>query len=68
MAMSRTIPRKYRVDIIESERGWGSKIIDTLYFDTEPEAKSHAADVNSKNTETTVPDYYIYADYRGLVQ
>ena len=27
----------FRVDIIESERGWGQKIDETIYFDNEAE-------------------------------
>lgn len=30
--------RQFRVDIIESEEGWGSKVVDSKYFDTEIEA------------------------------
>ena len=66
--MARIIkPAVYRVDIIESERGWGSKIDDTLYFDNEAEAREYVADFNSKNTDLTVPDWYMVADYRGIV-
>ena len=56
----------YRVDIIESERGWGSKIDESIYFDNEVEAKEYAADYNRKyNTTTDVPDWYMRADYVG---
>lgn len=69
MAMTRELGvSKYRVDIIESERGWGSKVIDMLYFDTEEEAKTHIKSVNAKNNLDYVPDYYIYATYVGRVQ
>lgn len=58
----------YRVDIIESERGWGSKIDETIYFDDEAEARKYANDYNNKyNTATEAPDWYMRADYRGLV-
>lgn len=58
----------YRVDIIESERGWGSKIDETMYFDNEAEARKYARDYNDKyNTATEVPDWYMRADYVGKV-
>ena len=58
-------PTAFRVDLIEYERGWGSKIDETLYFDNEAEARKYAADFNAKNTSTTVPYWYMTADYRG---
>jgi hypothetical protein len=57
----------YRVDLIEYERGWGSKIDETIYFDNETEARKYCEDFNSKNTVETVPDWYMIADYRGKV-
>lgn len=59
----------YRVDIIESERGWGQKIDETIYFDNEAEAKKFAADYNEKhNPPGPTPDWYMIADYVGKVQ
>lgn len=53
----------YRVDLIEYERGWGSRVEDSIYFATEDEAKDWAHDYNeTHNTETTVPDWYMVAD------
>ena len=60
-------PVGYRVDLIEYERGWGSKVDEVLYFDNEPEAREYVRAFNAKNTETTVPDWYMIADYRGPV-
>ena len=60
-------PVGYRVDLIEYERGWGSKIDDTLYFDNEAEAREYVRAFNAKNTATVVPDWYMIADYRGRV-
>jgi hypothetical protein len=58
----------FRVDIIESERGWGSKIDETKYFDDEQEARKFAINYNEKyNTATEVPDWYMYAQYVGRV-
>lgn len=61
-----TPPKSYRVDIVEYERGWGSKIDETLYFDNEEEAKKYADDYNKKyNTEPSTPDWYMVAQYIG---
>lgn len=60
-------PVGYRVDLIEYERGWGSKVDDTLYFDNEEEAREYVKTFNARNTATTVPDWYMIADYRGRV-
>lgn len=61
-------PKPYRVDIVEYERGWGSKIDETLYFVTEKEARDHVTEYNKKyNTEKAVPDWYMVAQYIGKV-
>lgn len=63
-----TVPSAYRVDIIESERGWGSKIDESIYFDNQEEAVKYADDYNNKyNTAKEVPDWYMYARYAGKV-
>lgn len=59
--------RAYRVDIIESERGWGQRVDETLYFDNEAEAREYCRQFNSRNTEAVAPDWYMRADYVGLV-
>lgn len=58
-------PTTYRVDLIEYERGWGSKVDETLYFDNEAEAREYAKTFNAKNTSKEVPDWYMIAEYRG---
>lgn len=58
----------YRVDIIESERGWGSKIDDTIYFDNEREAVTYVQEYNDKyNPPGPAPDWYMIARYVGKV-
>ncbi len=52
----------YRVDDIESERGWGQKVDESHYFRTEQEAKDYVTKFNSRNTATTVPDWYMRAE------
>jgi hypothetical protein len=68
MARIERLPTAYRVDMIESERGWGQKLDETLYFDNEAEARQYAKDYNLKhNNKDYVPDWYIRADYVGKV-
>jgi hypothetical protein len=56
----------YRVDIIESERGWGQKVDETIYFDNEAEAKEYVRAYNLQhNTADSAPDWYMRADYVG---
>lgn len=60
-------PTAYRVDLVEHERGWGSKIDETLYFDNEAEARQYTKDFNAKSINPTVPDWYMIAEYRGRI-
>ena len=58
--------KKYRVDIIESEAGWGQSIDETLYFETETEAIEYCKTYNNKHNPPMdqTPNWYIYARYR----
>lgn len=58
--MSRKI-KCWRVDIIESERGWGQRVDETREFPTFEEADAFREKYNSKNNKPTVPDWYMYA-------
>lgn len=61
-------PVGYRVVIIESERGWGQKIDEEIFFDNEAEARQYAIDYNKKyNNLDYVPDWYMRAEYTGSV-
>lgn len=51
-----------KVPVIESERGWGSKIDDHMVCISEDEAKVFIKDFNSINNESSVPDWYMYAE------
>lgn len=51
----------FKVHIIESERGWGSKVDDTEVFETEAEREKFIAEYNAKNNLDYVPDIYWYA-------
>jgi hypothetical protein len=51
-----------KVNIIESERGWGSKIDEVKEFDTLALAQAFCTEFNSCNTEKTAPDWYMQAE------
>jgi hypothetical protein len=55
------MPIKYRVHLVESERGWGREYWHEDY-DTLVEAHRRIQEVNSRNTAPTAPDFYIAAD------
>ena len=58
----------YKVAIVESERGWGSKIIDEHYFDNEDEAHAYVKGFNDENIGLgDAPDWYMIAVYHGLL-
>lgn len=50
-----------KVEIIESERGWGSKVDETKEFNTLDEANIFIKEYNSKNTLDHTPNWYMYA-------
>lgn len=53
---------KFKVNLIESERGWGSKIDETKEFDTMELAEAYIDAFNSKNTANSAPDWYMRAE------
>jgi hypothetical protein len=57
----------WRVEIIESERGWGSKLGETKFFDNQNEAEEFCKTYNSENKEKIVPDWYMYSRVAGRV-
>lgn len=56
----------HKVEIIESERGWGMKVDEVKYFDTKEEAESYCKDFNKHNPTDHVPDWYMVAHYAGI--
>jgi hypothetical protein len=52
---------KVKVEIIESERGWGQKVDEVKEFKTLKQAKAFIKKYNAQNNEETVPDWYMYA-------
>lgn len=57
----------YRVDMIKSQRGWGTRINKTRYFDSEEDAIEFVTDHNKQYKHRPVPDQYIYAEYVGKI-
>lgn len=53
---------KTKVYVIESERGWGSKVDEIKEFDTRELAQSFVDDFNKDNNEEIVPDWYMRAE------
>ncbi len=51
-----------KVPVIESERGWGRKIDDYMVCLTLEDAHEFIKEFNSRNTETTTPDWYMQAE------
>lgn len=52
---------KVRVEIIESERGWGQKVDEVKEFDTQEEAEEYVRSFNAENNKTVIPAWYMYA-------
>lgn len=52
----------FKVNIIEMERGWGSKIDEVREFSTLQEAQDFVTEFNSYNNKPEVPDWYMYAE------
>ena len=51
---------KYRLNLMESERGWGQDYW-SEDFDTREEAEARMKEVNSRNTSLVAPDWYMQA-------
>lgn len=49
---------RYRVEIREYEKGWGSKVDEIKEFDTYEEAVEFCEEFNAKNNLPRTPDYY----------
>lgn len=59
----------WRVDCIESERGWGQKLDERKYFREDEKAKADAfvTEYNKDNPRGYVPDWYMQAESPELV-
>ena len=60
-------PVAYQVNIMEYERGWGQRLEETIYFETEDEALAYCDKFNRVNILPKAPDWYMVADYKGRV-
>lgn len=52
---------KVKVEIIESERGWGQRLDEVKEFSNRTKAEEFVEKYNSKNNLPEVPDWYMYA-------
>jgi len=50
-----------KVHIIESERGWGTRVDEIKEFETKELAQDYINEFNSFNDKEIVPDWYMYA-------
>lgn len=58
---------KFRVTVIESERGWGQKT-EYQYFDTVEKAIEYRDAINEVNEmESVIPDWYMVAEKEIVV-
>ena len=55
--------KQYRIYIVESERGWGQEYWHKDY-NTYEEARNAIQEINSENTSSTAPDWYMQAEDR----
>lgn len=53
---------KFKVNIIESEAGWGQRIDEVKEYDTYEQAVKRINDFNYKNTEKVAPSWYMRAE------
>jgi hypothetical protein len=51
---------EYAITVMESERGWGQDYWEEK-FETPEKAQERINEINSRNTSSTAPDYYMQA-------
>lgn len=51
----------WKVDIIESERGWGQRLDSRKEFQSYEEAMQFVVKFNAENNKPVVPDWYMRA-------
>lgn len=52
---------KFKVTVIESERGWGQRVGDVVIFDSADKAWEFVEKYNKDNDLDDVPDWYMKA-------
>jgi hypothetical protein len=55
----------FKVNIIESERGWGQKVDEVCWFKTEEAADKFVKEHNAQNNKAEVPEIYWRAEKVG---
>lgn len=58
----------YRVNVWESEKGWGSRIEERIDYPTPEEAKEYVEKFNSYNSEYETPGWYMYAEGPFMIE
>lgn len=58
----------FQVVIIESERGWGTKIDDIVYFNSIERADEYVKNFNKDNPSDYVPDWYMQAESPAFIR
>ena len=58
--------KEWKVEVIESERGWGQKVDEVHWFTTEKKAKKFQDEINEPNRQNilnggSTPDWYMFA-------
>lgn len=53
------------VEIVEYERGWGSRVDEVRKFETRAAAEKFCASYNADNKEASAPDWYMVARIVG---
>lgn len=59
---------KFKVEIWESERGWGQRLDEVKEFDDAQKAFDFVREFNSHNTAPEAPDWYMFAKKPQMVE
>jgi hypothetical protein len=59
---TKPMQKRFKVDVWERDSWSGPSLLRTVLFCRESAANKYAAKINSKNTATVVPEYYIVAE------
>lgn len=58
---------KRQVIITEYERGWGQRVDEIEYYDSDEAALKRIKEFNANNKDNTVPDWYMSASLGDVV-
>jgi hypothetical protein len=62
------IMNAFKVEIIESERGWGSKVDDYMICLSQQDAELFKEEFNSFNISVTIPEWYMAASSISTIE